>query len=105
VTYGPIEELLAGSGGIAYSVTIRGDARLTHERILEKPWVTEVLATGKNGVTSLVVSVNDPDTAETQLARLILKDEHIIMTKFKRKTHDLEEVFMEIVEGGNHVRK
>ena len=105
VTLGPIEELLAGSGGVAYLVAIRGDARMTQERILEKPWVTEVVATDKNGVTSLVVSVNDPDTAEAQLARLILTDEHIIMTEFKRKTHDLEEVFMEIVEGGNHVRK
>jgi ABC-2 type transport system ATP-binding protein len=105
VTLGPIEELLAGSGGTAYRVDIKGDSRITRERILEKPWVTDLVETNKNGVTTLVVSVNDPNTAEAQLARLILKDEHIIMVEFKRKTHDLEEVFMEIVEGGHHVRK
>ena len=105
VTLGPIEELLAGSGSTAYKVDIKGDARITRERILEKPWVTDLVETNKNGVTTLVVSVNDPNTAETQLARLILKDEHIIMTEFKRKTHDLEEVFMEIIEGGHHGRK
>lgn len=103
VTHGPIEELLAGSGGTAYSVKIKGDAKRAQERILERPWVTQVQATEQNGETILVVSVNDPKAAEIQLARILLMDEYLVMTEFKRKTYDLEEIFMEMVEGGKNV--
>ena len=58
-----------------------------------------------NGETTLVVSVNDSEKAETQLARLFLVDETIVMTEFRRKTYELEEIFMEIVEGGRNVRE
>ena len=105
VTHGPIEELLAGSGGTAYSITIRGDFKLAQERILEQTWATQTVVTEKDGETSLVVSVNDTEAAEAQLVRLLLVDEHLVITEFKRKTHDLEEIFMEIVEGGNNGRK
>jgi len=103
VTHGPIEELLAGSGGTAYSVKIKGDAKRARERILEQPWATQAQATDQNGETSLVVSVSDPAAAEAQLARLLLVDEQLVLIEFKRKTYELEEIFMEIVEGGRNV--
>ncbi|MCJ7701619.1 MAG: ABC transporter ATP-binding protein [Anaerolineales bacterium] len=102
VTHGPIDELLAGSGGTAYSVKIKGDAKRAQERILEQSWVIQTQATDQNGETILVVSVNDPKAAEIQLARILLIDEYLVMTEFKRKTYELEEIFMEIVEGGKN---
>ena len=105
VTQGPIEELLAGTSGTAYTITIKGDGRPAKSRIQEEPWVTKMVESTNNGMCTLVVSVNDPDMAEAKLARLILKDKNTIMTEFRRKTHNLEEVFVDIVEGENHGRK
>ena len=105
VTHGPIEQLLVGSGGIVYSVKIRGDAGRAQARILEQPWVTEAQAMERNGEITLVVNVSDPVAAESQLARLLLADEQLIMTEFKRRTYELEEIFLELIEGGNNVRE
>ena len=103
VTHGSIEDLLAGSGGTEYIVKFKGNAMGVQKLILEQSWATNTQATEINGETTLVVSVSDPEKAETQLARLILIDETLVMTEFKRKTYELEEVFMEIVEGGKNV--
>jgi ABC-2 type transport system ATP-binding protein len=103
VTHGPIEALLAGSGETAYSIRVKGDGKSAQERILAQPWVTQTQAIDRNGETSLVVSVSDPAVAEAKLARILLMDEQLIMTEFKRKTYELEEIFMEIVEGGKNV--
>ncbi|NIM93559.1 MAG: ATP-binding cassette domain-containing protein [Anaerolineales bacterium] len=105
VTHGPIEDLLAGSGITEFIVKIKGNATGIQKLILDQSWVTQTQATEMNGETTLVVSVNDAEKAETQLARLFLVDETIVMTEFRRKTFELEEIFMEIVEGGKNVRE
>ena len=105
VTYGAIETLLAGSGGVVYSVKAKGEAGNMQEKISTQPWVTHVDFGGKNGEIDLTVSVNDQQAAEAQLARIILSNERISLIEFKRKTYDLEEVFLETVEGANHGRK
>lgn len=105
VTHGPIEELLAGSGGTNYIVKIRGDARRAQERLSQQAWVTQSQASELNGETTFVIGVSDTEKAENQLARLLLVDEALVMTEFKRKTYELEEIFMEIVEGGKNVRQ
>jgi len=105
VTFGPIETLLAGSGGTAYSVKVKGDAKGAQERISAQPWVSKIEVSESNGETSFIVSVTDQQAAEMQLARVVLTDERISLIECKQKTHDLEEIFMEIVEGGKHVGK
>ena len=57
-----------------------------------------------NGLTAWTVSVDDEQLAEQHLLRLALSDENLVVTEFGRKKHDLEEVFLSIVEGSNHVR-
>jgi ABC-2 type transport system ATP-binding protein len=103
VAHGPIEELLVGSGGTAYSIKVRGDTKGAQERISTQPWVTQIQVIDRNGEATFVVSVSDPGEAEAKLARILLADEHLVMTEFKRKVYELEEIFMEIVEGGKHV--
>ena len=105
VTYGAIETLLAGSGGVVYTIKARGEAGGMHEKISTQPWVSHVELGNKDGEIELTVTVTDQQAAEAQLARLILSDERNSLSEFKRKTYDLEEVFMETVEGANHGRK
>jgi len=104
VAQAPIEQLLAGSEGTVYTVVVKGDGERAREHVTSQPWVKSVGVTPGNGLTAWNVSVNDEQVAESQLLRLVLSDENLVVTEFGRKKHDLEEVFLNIVEGSEHVR-
>jgi ABC-2 type transport system ATP-binding protein len=105
VAQAPIEELLAGSGGVAYSIVTRGNLNGTEAHVSSQSWVSSVKVTpSENGYTHWLVSVTDAEAAEAQLARLIVCEEQVVLTAFGRKKHELEDVFMNIVEGSNHGR-
>jgi len=105
VAQAPIEELLAGSGGVAYTIVTRGNLNGTEAYVSSQPWVSTVKVTpGEDGYAHWVVGVTDAAAAEAQLARLIVCEGQAVLTEFGRKKHELEEVFMNIVEGSNHGR-
>jgi ABC-2 type transport system ATP-binding protein len=105
VAQAPIDELLAGSGRVAYSIVTRSNLNGTEARVSSQPWVSNVKVTSNEyGYTRWLVTVTDAEAAETQLARLIVCEEQVVLTEFGRKKHELEEVFMNIVEGSNHGR-
>ena len=56
-------------------------------------------AAEKDGLTHWRVTISDEATAEQHLLRLILQDPAVIVTSFGRKTYNLEEVFLNLVEG------
>jgi ABC-2 type transport system ATP-binding protein len=105
VAQAPIEELLAGNGGVAYSIVTRGDLNGTEAHVSSQPWVSAVKVTpSEDGYAQWLVNVTDAAAAEAQLARLLVCEGQVVVTEFGRKKHDLEEVFLNIVEGSNHVR-
>jgi ABC-2 type transport system ATP-binding protein len=102
VAEAPIHELLAGKGSSAiYQVTIKGDAGPAQKRLESQPWVQQVLSAGDDGQTNWQVCVSNADVAEDQLLRLILEDRDLRVKHYGRKTYNLEEVFMSIIEGSN----
>jgi ABC-2 type transport system ATP-binding protein len=105
VSQGPIETLLSGSSGVAFTIKIKGDGLRIETKLKELPWVTHVQAEELEAGTALIVSVSDQNAAESQLARLVLADPDVSLLEFRRKTYELEEIFLEIVEGGKHVGK
>ncbi|MCB8983268.1 MAG: ABC transporter ATP-binding protein [Ardenticatenaceae bacterium] len=102
VAQAPIEELLAGTTGAAYTLTVRGDGRAAQQALQGQPWVTAVSGHPNHtpSHTTLQINVNDEAAAEDQLLRLVLANRQTAVTAFGRKKYDLEEVFMQIVEGG-----
>jgi ABC-2 type transport system ATP-binding protein len=102
VALAPIEELLAGSQDTIYSLVIEGDAGLAQERVRSQAWVGDIESFTESGVTTWKVAVTDEAAAKDQLLRLILSDEQITVTNFGLKTYELEEIFINIVEGDNH---
>ena len=100
VACGPIEELLTGGEGLVYSVSIRGDTENAYQRVLGQPWVTGIQSTPRNGSTHWLVQISDATAAETQLPRLLLADENLALIGFHRKEYELEDIFVQIVEGG-----
>jgi ABC-2 type transport system ATP-binding protein len=104
VAQAPIETLLAGSGGVVYSVTVKGRIDGVQEHLTSLPWIAAVSAQANNGRTTWQICVNDEAMAESQLLPLLVCNEHINVVEFGRKKYELEEVFMNIVEGGENGR-
>jgi len=101
VAQAPVEQLLAGSGGAAYSLTVRGDGHLAQQALLGQPWVTAVSTNPNHHDTTLQITVSDETAAEDQLLRLVLANEQTAVTAFGRKKYNLEEIFLQMVDGGN----
>jgi ABC-2 type transport system ATP-binding protein len=99
VAQAPIEELLSGGDGTVYSLTLIGDATQAQARIAGQPWVSNINVLSANGETTWQVAVTDEAAAEDQLLRLVLFDEELTVTNFGRKRYELEEIFLNTVEG------
>jgi ABC-2 type transport system ATP-binding protein len=102
----PITELLAGDGCSAiYQITLKGEANAAiaeaQTRVASQPWVQNLSIAGKDGSTDWQVSVTDDAAAEDLLLRLILEDRSLKVKHFGRKTYNLEEVFLDLVEKEN----
>ncbi len=101
VTEAPIDELLSGSGGTVCTIVLRGDTAEAQERVQSQEWVDSIDVAPNEGGAIWQVSVNDDQAAESQLMRLVSSDEHVTVSEFGRKEMDLEEVFMDLVEGSD----
>src|SRR5512137_114622 len=104
VAQGPIGELLAGSEGVVYIVHLRGQVEEARKQVLAQPWVSGILDGQHNGDSAWQVSVSDPQPAEAGLLKLLVNDS-VVVTEFRRKQYELEDVFMQVIEGDQNVRK
>jgi ABC-2 type transport system ATP-binding protein len=104
VAQGPIEELLAGSEGVVYIVHLRGQVEEARKEVLCQPWVNGIITGQHNGGSAWQVSVTDPHAAESQLLKMLVNGPTMV-TEFRRKQYDLEDIFMQVIEGGQDVRK
>ena len=102
VAQAPIEELLAGSGGTTYRLKLISGIDTVRDILKAQPWVTGVTETRVNGAQSLSVSVSDEAAAEGQLLRLALSDPSVTVIEFGQQKQNLEDVFLNIVEGAGH---
>ena len=106
ISEAPINELLEGDGqSILYDITLKGEADTAlanaQKRVTSQPWVQGLNATPDDGLIRWQVSVSDEAAAEEQLLGLILADNGIKVKNFGRKTRNLEEVFLQLVEKEN----
>lgn len=98
ITQAPIEDLLAGTGDTVYSVTMSGDDGSAYGLVARQPWVSEIEVYRNGGQTSWQVSVTDEAAARDQLMSLLVSS-GVKVSSFGRREQDLEDVFLEIVEG------
>jgi ABC-2 type transport system ATP-binding protein len=102
VAHGPIESLLAGSGGVVFSIGLKGEVAAAQARVSSLPWVTSLQSEERGGLTRWLVGVAEEALAERELLPAILSGGEAIVVDYGRKSYELEEVFMNIVEGGEH---
>ena len=52
-------------------------------------------------VTRWSVAVTNPKAAEAELLRVLLVDPDVAVTDFRRRSYELEDIFVQLVEGGD----
>jgi ABC-2 type transport system ATP-binding protein len=105
VSQGTIEELLAGSDSVAFLVKFRGEPGALQEMISRRPWTLGIQQTLTAKGHSWIIRVSELETAENELFRLLAAEKGIVITEYRRKAYELEDVFIQIIEGGQHVRQ
>ena len=96
---GSIAELLTDNGRTTYEVHAQGDLNRARGLLDAEPWVDEVVIDGDHTSGTLRIRVLDADQAEARLQRLLLADDSLVISEFRRLKPDLEDVFVSVVEG------
>jgi ABC-2 type transport system ATP-binding protein len=104
VAQGSIEDLLTGGDKPVYRLSLKGDTRSALARIEALPWVSGVREAARNGLVIWEITVTDDGAAEAQLLRQVLAGDPLTVVEFGRKKFELEEVFLNLVEGGTNGR-
>jgi ABC-2 type transport system ATP-binding protein len=99
ISQGPIEALLVGDEGSVYTLQTIGSITGAQERLANQPWISDVNVRTVDGTSEWHVAVTDQKAARAQLLRLVLADEELDVLEYGRKKHELEQVFMQLVEG------
>lgn len=104
---GAIDQLLAGDSTL-FHVTVRGDGLTVCDRLHQVAWIRQsAVESGapdveNNPTTRLKIQVTNPNAAETDLLRFVMADSTTVVTQFERAVYDLEDVFVNLVEGSTH---
>lgn len=97
ITQASIQDLLAGTGDVTYTVTLAGDTRSAYSNISHLPWVSGIEISRAAEQTTWQVSVTDEAAARDQLM-VLLVSHGLKVSNFSRKEQNLEDVFINIIE-------
>jgi ABC-2 type transport system ATP-binding protein len=101
VRQGPLAEVLATGSESVFVVVVDGDVGTARAALQQQPWVQQVeVEQGTTGAT-LRIAVSDPEAAAARLQRVLLADEDLVIKEFTRHSVNLEDVFVDLVEGGS----
>jgi len=105
VAQAPTRELLTGDGAATYLIGLERSPNGALETLRALPWVADVgeRPTADGGVT-LQVTVHDETIARSELLRRVLEAPGTVVTRFHRRSFELEEVFMELVSDAEAAR-
>ena len=104
IAQGNIQELLAGNRSQFY-ITVRGDGSTISDKLQNISWINNITIeqgipdVNNDRTTQLQVNVTNPSTAENELLRLVMADNETVVTEFGRTSYELEDIFVDLVEG------
>ena len=97
LAYAPTPELLAGDGATTFELGVRGPVDALTAALRAEPWV-EGVDRGEGEDPLLYVRANDVDAAEARLLRVALDVPGVVVRSFRRRSFELEEVFLRLVD-------
>jgi ABC-2 type transport system ATP-binding protein len=98
IAQAPIEELLVGSEGVAYTLVLEGATQKAYSTLSAQKWVTSISERKEKDLTHWIVTVDDTSIAKKHLLRTVLQDDSVDVLDFGLKQYELEEIFMRLVE-------
>lgn len=99
IAQGPMQALLHHGQHSSYSITLTGASGATVSRLKQQSWIHQIHKQTINGAQQWQISVHDDEYARRDLLRLILKDEDVRVLSFRQDGAELEDVFMQLVNG------
>ncbi|MFW9794327.1 MAG: ABC transporter ATP-binding protein [Candidatus Thorarchaeota archaeon] len=97
IAQAPIEELLIGSEGVAYSLVLEGNTKKAYSALSAENWVTSITEREEKNQTHWIVNVVDTSIAKKKLLRTVLGVDDVDVVDFGLKEYELEEIFMRLV--------
>ncbi len=97
LAYAPTPELLTGNGATTFELGVRGPVDALSTALATEAWVENIDPHGDGDDHILYVRVNDVDAAEARLLRVALAVPAVIVRHFRRRSFELEEVFLRLV--------
>jgi hypothetical protein len=89
---------------VIYLIHLKGDVNWAFDQVQSQPWVSGITTGVHNSESIWQVSVTDSLVAETQLLKLLVNGP-VVVTEFRRKQYELEDIFMQVIEGGQNARQ
>jgi ABC-2 type transport system ATP-binding protein len=102
VTQAPIEQLLSSSRNVVYLLTFCGDGEAALAKVTRQPWVSHIDQRTSGEETRWRVTVTDENAAKARLLPLMMAEPQLTVTSFGLKQTNLEETFMNLIEGGKN---
>lgn len=99
VARAPIGELLTDGDKTVFALTLHGNTAAAKTRLATQPWVVHIDEEMAGDRVVWQVSVSDDQAAEARLMPLVIENQDCVVSEFGRHKHDLEEVFVRLVEG------
>ena len=99
IAQGPIEELLAGNGACVYRLSLEGSLDAVRQTVQNLPWVVSEQLNRVNGRTLWNIAVSDETKARNELLRVVLADPKVTVLEFGQQRHNLEDIFIQMVQG------
>jgi ABC-2 type transport system ATP-binding protein len=103
VAIGDINELLAGSENPIFIIKVRGSIKNIKDTLNKLDWVESVEIKKESTFNLIQVVVNNEEMAERKLLRIILKNEDLNILEYRKKQYELEEIFLQVIEGDKNV--
>ena len=98
LAYAATPELLAGDGATTFELGVRGAVDALSTALAAEAWVEGIDPHADGGDQVLYVRVNDVDAAEARLLRVALGVPGVVVSHFRRRSFELEEVFLRLVD-------
>ncbi len=106
IAQAPINELLAGDHNQrVFNLTVKCQLQTMRgiiERLKAQAWVSHVEVTVQDEISRYRVSVTDSKAAEMMMIPLVLQEDNLAICDFGPNQANLEDVFLNLVEGDNH---
>jgi ABC-2 type transport system ATP-binding protein len=101
VLQAPMSEVLR-DGDHVFDLVLTGPLEPVVAELRAQPWVGAVRLGDESpaGTCRLMVEARDPDAAYRDLLRLVLADRRVQVRAFGPRTTELEDVFIDLVDGG-----